>query len=166
MSKKISRRDFLRMSAMGAASVALASCGPTATAAVAPTKAPEVKKEEPTAIPTQAAAATAVPTVAASKESPALAELVKAGKLPPLSERLPKNPLTLSPVNAIGKYGGRLRISNSWFAGCMEESMYGHSALRWIDDGLGIAPGMCEFLGNQRRQHCLDAALPRRPEMV
>ena len=24
------------------------------------------------------------------------------------------------------------------------ESQYGHSALRWIDDGLGIAPGMVE----------------------
>ncbi|KKK71602.1 hypothetical protein LCGC14_2912280, partial [marine sediment metagenome] len=35
-----------------------------------------------------------------------LAELVKAGKLPPVDERLPENPRVVEPVEKIGKYGG------------------------------------------------------------
>src|SRR6266849_8388219 len=35
-----------------------------------------------------------------------LAELVKAGKLPPVAERIGQDPLVLKPVHEIGKYGG------------------------------------------------------------
>ena len=41
-------------------------------------------------------------------EAPQLAELVKAGKLPPVHERLPENPMVLTPLEAVG--GGDLRI--------------------------------------------------------
>ncbi|MEQ4209146.1 ABC transporter substrate-binding protein [Actinopolymorpha sp. B9G3] len=43
-----------------------------------------------------------------AKESPMLADLVKAGKLPKLAERLPKVPLTVTPVDEVGTYGGEL----------------------------------------------------------
>jgi len=39
------------------------------------------------------------------KEAPMLAELVKAGKLPPVAQRLPENPLVV-PADEIGTYGG------------------------------------------------------------
>ena len=39
-------------------------------------------------------------------EAPMLWELVKEGKLPPVEERLPSQPLVVEPVEAIGKYGG------------------------------------------------------------
>jgi peptide/nickel transport system substrate-binding protein len=39
-------------------------------------------------------------------EAPMLAELVKAGKLPPVDQRIPEEPLVLKPVHAVGKYGG------------------------------------------------------------
>jgi len=54
-------------------------------------------------------------------------------------------PLTLSPVDEIGKYGGRIRSywPGTW-SGHYQESQYGHSPLRWIEDGLAIAPGMCD----------------------
>ncbi|MBX6772317.1 MAG: hypothetical protein IRY83_11370, partial [Chloroflexi bacterium] len=39
-------------------------------------------------------------------EAPMLAELVKAGKLPPVEQRLPEDPLVYKPVDQIGKYGG------------------------------------------------------------
>lgn len=39
-------------------------------------------------------------------EAPMLAELVKQGKLPPVEQRLPKNPLVVTPVEEIGQYGG------------------------------------------------------------
>src|SRR5690606_25129178 len=43
------------------------------------------------------------------KEAPALTALVKEGKLPPLEERLPKNPVVVEPVDQIGVYGGTWR---------------------------------------------------------
>jgi peptide/nickel transport system substrate-binding protein len=43
------------------------------------------------------------------KEAPALAELVKAGKLPPVQERIGQDPLVVKPLREIGKYGGTWR---------------------------------------------------------
>jgi len=40
-------------------------------------------------------------------ESPEMAARVAAGELPPVSERVPKNPLVVEPVHEIGTYGGR-----------------------------------------------------------
>jgi len=49
--------------------------------------------------------APAAAVVAKYKEAPVLAELVKAGKLPPVDQRLPENPLVV-PGDQIGQYGG------------------------------------------------------------
>jgi len=43
------------------------------------------------------------------QEAPMLAALVASGDLPPVEERLPKNPLVIEPADGIGKYGG------TWF---------------------------------------------------
>src|SRR5437588_6312878 len=43
------------------------------------------------------------------KEAPELAELVKQGKLPPVAQRLPAEPLVLKPLKQTGKYGGTWR---------------------------------------------------------
>ena len=40
------------------------------------------------------------------QEAPALAEMVKAGKLPPVEQRLPSEPMVLEPLRRAGKYGG------------------------------------------------------------
>ena len=45
----------------------------------------------------------------AFKEAPQLAELVKAGKLPPVAERIGQDPLVIKPLHSIGKYGGTWR---------------------------------------------------------
>ncbi len=42
-------------------------------------------------------------------EAPMLAELVKAGKLPPVEKRLPEEPMVVKPVHSIGRYGGTWR---------------------------------------------------------
>jgi peptide/nickel transport system substrate-binding protein len=42
-------------------------------------------------------------------EAPQLAESVKAGKLPPVAERIGQDPLVIKPVHEIGKYGGTWR---------------------------------------------------------
>ena len=43
------------------------------------------------------------------KEAPQLAELVKAGKLPPVEQRIGQDPLVVKPLREIGKYGGTWR---------------------------------------------------------
>jgi peptide/nickel transport system substrate-binding protein len=154
--KKPTRREFLFVSAASVAGVVLAACttpaattqapGTTSTSATDTPAAAPVAGATPTPIPTEAATATTVPTsAAAAKESPLLAQSVKDGKLPPLDQRLPKVPLTLAPIDGIGKYGGRLRqFWGGGWSGSLQESQYGHSPLRFIDDGLGIAPGMLD----------------------
>ncbi|HMR32899.1 MAG TPA: ABC transporter substrate-binding protein, partial [Geminicoccus sp.] len=47
---------------------------------------------------------------ASYSEAPTLAEAVKAGKLPPLDQRLPSDPEVLKPLDSVGKYGGQLRF--------------------------------------------------------
>jgi peptide/nickel transport system substrate-binding protein len=42
-------------------------------------------------------------------ESPDLAALVKAKKLPPVAQRIPQEPLVLKPLREVGKYGGTWR---------------------------------------------------------
>ena len=43
------------------------------------------------------------------KEAPALAELVKAGKFPPVQERIGQDPLVVKPLRETGRYGGTWR---------------------------------------------------------
>ncbi|UCC72356.1 MAG: ABC transporter substrate-binding protein [Gemmatimonadota bacterium] len=43
------------------------------------------------------------------QEAPMLAEMVAAGELPPVDERLPANPMVIEPFEQIGQYGGTLR---------------------------------------------------------
>jgi peptide/nickel transport system substrate-binding protein len=60
--------------------------------------------------PEEYAAATGS-TISGYNEAPELAELVASGALPPVEERLPAAPVVVSPEEAIGKYGGPLRMS-------------------------------------------------------
>lgn len=42
-------------------------------------------------------------------EAPMLAEMVNTGSLPPVAERLPKQPMVITPIESIGQYGGTWR---------------------------------------------------------
>ncbi|NLT43732.1 MAG: ABC transporter substrate-binding protein, partial [Anaerolineae bacterium] len=66
---------------------------------------------EATTAPAAATSAPAAPAEGASKykEAPMLAEMVAAGTLPPVEERLPKNPMVIPVTESIGKHGG------TWF---------------------------------------------------
>jgi len=106
--KTLTRRKFLALSAGTVASAVLAACGAPQSPTSAPTQVPKPA-------PTQAAGAqpTLVPTTPAKptkfNEAPMLAELVKQGKLPPVEQRLPPEPLVVKPTSKVGKYGGTLR---------------------------------------------------------
>jgi peptide/nickel transport system substrate-binding protein len=146
--KKVSRREFLRLSAVGAAGVVLAACAQETAAPVVetkPTEAPKAAEATPTQRVLVQDTPTPVPTAEAqSVEPPVLQAKVDSGELPPLVDRLPTVPLTLSPVDTIGKYGGRLKMASWWQDGGIEAKQYGHSAIRFVDDGLGLAPGHIE----------------------
>ena len=62
-------------------------------------------------------------------EAPVLAAKVKAGTLPPVTERLPKSPLVVEPAERVGSYGG------SWRA-----AMLGPSDTSWLDRTVGYDP--------------------------
>ncbi|MGV9382450.1 ABC transporter substrate-binding protein [Nonomuraea sp. NPDC003707] len=64
-----------------------------------------------------------------AKESPALAQLVKSGKLPPLEQRLPKNPLVVTPLKEPGRYGG------TWAS-----ALVGDDDIDWLTNTLGYEP--------------------------
>lgn len=50
------------------------------------------------------------------KEAPSLADLVKAGKLPPVEQRLPAQPVVVQPVERMGVYGGTWRSATTGVA--------------------------------------------------
>src|SRR5258707_2540636 len=79
------------------------------------------------------------------KEAPALAELVKAGKLPPVDKRLPENPLVVPVVEKVGEYGGVWRRA---FLGPADANNYVRvvydSLFRCSPDGAKIEPKIAE----------------------
>lgn len=79
--------------AQPAATPAAAGATPGAAGATAPVKMVQIVDTKPTKF----------------GEAPMLADLVKAGKLPPVEQRLPEEPLVYKPVDEIGKYGGTWR---------------------------------------------------------
>jgi peptide/nickel transport system substrate-binding protein len=116
---KINRREFIRVSALATAGVAVAACAKT----------PEPKEEATaTTAPKVEATATPVPEAApAANQPPMLADMVKAGSLPALDERIPAEPLVLEVQEEIGEYGGTWRRGYSGIADrwgptkCIEE---------------------------------------------
>lgn len=106
----ITRREFLRNTSLAAGAVSLAGLAPTLVRAgqaseaklgaqfIGKLEGPEIIRD-----------ATKFPKT--FKEAPMLAELVKAGKLPPVEQRLPEpaDLMVIKPLKEIGKYGGRWR---------------------------------------------------------
>src|SRR5690606_25436590 len=79
------------------------------------------------------------------QEAPMLAELVAAGELPPVEERLPEEPLVIEPFEGIGTYGGVIRRG---FTGPGDHNNYTRwaydSLLRFAVDGSEILPHIIE----------------------
>ncbi|PMQ01073.1 MAG: peptide ABC transporter substrate-binding protein [Dictyoglomus sp. NZ13-RE01] len=80
-------------------------------------------------------------------EAPMLAELVKQGKLPPVEQRLPKNPVVIKPFEEIGTYGGTWR--RAWLGagdrwGIAKISYDASNLFRWSPDGTKVIPWLVE----------------------
>jgi peptide/nickel transport system substrate-binding protein len=114
MKTRMTRRKFLYSSALATVGVVAAGC----TQAPAPIPPPATQAP---AKATEAQAPVPEASEAAVKESPMLADLVKAGKLPPLEQRLPVDPLVVNagmritkeelPELTRGKLGGNFKYS-------------------------------------------------------
>jgi peptide/nickel transport system substrate-binding protein len=134
---RLSRRDFLRLSGVTTAGALIAACAPAG----------EAPAPGPAATTASTVAEPAAPAVAGQKykEAPQLAELVRAGQLPPVDERLPKNPMVVEPLHEIGRYGG------DWRGGTVETNgdiwtrngSY-EQLLRWTPEWDGIMPNIAE----------------------
>lgn len=125
----MNKRNLLWLVGLIALLAVIAACAPAPTPA--PTAAPPTAAPAATnaPVPTAAPAATAVP-VSKYKEAPALAQLVKDGKLPPVDKRLPDNPAVVDAAE-IGQYGG------IWHRGTLGPSDFNGIA-RVIDDALAV----------------------------
>jgi peptide/nickel transport system substrate-binding protein len=126
LQQRLSRRDLFRNA--GVAGISLSALldlasqpAALAQAPAAPAPTPKIgaqligKLEGPTTITDQSKFPKTF------KEAPQLAELVKAGKLPSVKERIGEDPLVIKPVHEIGRYGGTIRRGftgpGDWSAG-------------------------------------------------
>jgi peptide/nickel transport system substrate-binding protein len=124
----ISRRQFLYGSAVVAGSVALAACSPSGG-----DNGGAGGATEPIAKPAKFNQA---PNIDSS--------------LPPVEERLPENPYVI-PHNWVteGKYGGKINMNvfsttGAATANSNRQYFYGHSPLRYVNDGKDVLPGLVE----------------------
>lgn len=132
---KMRKDGYLRLFAFVAILGLLVAC-----AAPAQPAAPASEAPQETAAQEAAAAAPA-----AGKEAPMLAELVAAGALPPLEERLPPSPLVLEPVESPGVYGGTLRmVAGDDGMGWLRMTVGTESLAKWERDVSGARPNVLE----------------------
>jgi peptide/nickel transport system substrate-binding protein len=129
--RKISRREFLQVTAMAVGGGTLAACNPT------------------TPVPTTAPAATNTPaaTVPAGpqySEPPMLEDLVATGKLPPVAERLPATPWVAPVLDKNGKSGGVIRRGFTGPGDKWGMSKLCDRAMVWFDLDLVMRPRQCE----------------------
>lgn len=115
----------------------LAGCGAPAAQPAEPAAA------EPAQDAAQSTTQEAAPS--AAKEAPMLAEMVTAGSLPPVEERLPANPLMLEPVESAGQYGGTIRmVAGDDNLGWLRMTVGNEGLVKWERDVSGIRPNLLE----------------------
>ncbi|NPV06757.1 MAG: ABC transporter substrate-binding protein [Anaerolineae bacterium] len=101
---RLTRRGFLRVTGL-AASAAVAGCAP----APAPTAPPEEPTAAPVVVELTPTTAPVEEVPSKYKEAPEMADRVARGELPPVDERLPRDPMVVQPIEEIGQYGGTWR---------------------------------------------------------
>lgn len=136
----MTRRAVLGHSAALAAAVTLGACTSDTS------DSPKRRANDAAGNGRVGSATTPLPVPKKLREAPSLAEQVRAGELPPLKERLPEKPYVV-PHNWLepGMYGGGLTMCTAATSDASnKEFMYGHSMLRWLNDGRDIGPGLVE----------------------
>jgi peptide/nickel transport system substrate-binding protein len=85
-------------------------------------------------------------SVTAQGQAPALAEMVAAGTLPPLEERLPNSPEVITPLESVGTYGGTIRrfLSGSNDHNSFLRFVGPQGLTRWKADFSEVIPNVAE----------------------
>lgn len=95
-------------------------------------------------------------SAAQADEAPLLAEQVKAGKLPPEAERLPKEPRTItideSTGRQVGKRGGTIRMLMGEQTDVRMVTVYGYARLVAYDRDLQIVPDILASFENDKNK--------------
>ena len=93
---------------------------------------------------------------ALSDEAPVLAELVKAGKLPPEAERLPKEPRVMtideSTGRTVGKRGGTIRTLMAEQGDLRLMTVYGYARLVAYNSSLEMQPDILASYENDKNK--------------
>ncbi|MFH2040756.1 MAG: ABC transporter substrate-binding protein [Chloroflexota bacterium] len=115
--------------------VFLTGCSPQATPTTEPTRV-ILPTEEPEV----------VEPASVFIEAPQLADLVAAGELPPVDERLPKNPMVIQPVERVGTYGGtwRMGITESSDLKFIRVNAGYENLLRWDPNWSRVIPNIAQ----------------------
>lgn len=140
--RKISRREFLSTSAAVSAGMLLAACGGSDEAG-----APETEAEAQEGASEEGASEESSAAMPDSKykEAPMLAELVAAGQLPSVDDRLPTDPLVIEPHEEIGQYEGTWhRVATSAGDTQLHAKMTYEWLIRYNVDGTNIVPNAAE----------------------
>lgn len=145
--KKISRREFIRLSTLATAGMVASACvaAQPPAAVEQPAEAAVVVEEKVVEeAPKEEAAVEEAMPASKYKEAPMLAALVKAGELPSVDERLPANPAVFDSLDGVGNYGGTLRrgfkgVSDRWGPTKMQDD-----SLLWYTPELGLRACLAE----------------------
>jgi peptide/nickel transport system substrate-binding protein len=154
--RALTRRNFLYLTGLAATGVVATACGggeplpgqtpqqPQATAAAQPTAAPT--QAQRAIQPTIVAQQTPVAAPARYKEAPQFAQLVKDGKLPPVEQRVPKNPIVLAPVEKVGKWGGtwRMGLVGGQDTAWLVRTLGNEHLVRWDPTWSQVIPNVAE----------------------
>ena len=73
-----------------------------------------------------------------------LAELVQQGTIPPVDQRLPKNPLVLDGLDGVGKYGGTLRRGFNGVSDRWGPTKIQNESLTWYNSDLSLRANLVE----------------------
>lgn len=80
----------------------------------------------------------------AQQQAPMLDERVASGELPPVAERLPKNPLVVQPLESVGKYGGvwRMGLRGGDDNGMIAKTVAYEGLVRWDHSWEKVIPNL------------------------
>ena len=81
-------------------------------------------------------------TIGSYAESPMLTDMVEAGELPPVADRLPKEPQVIRPYREIGKFGGQFRGNAGAGGGGERQESQTQGLLIWSPDTRDLYPNI------------------------
>ncbi|UXN75931.1 hypothetical protein N8D56_27495 (plasmid) [Devosia sp. A8/3-2] len=105
----------------------------------------------------------------AFNQAPDLQALVGAGSLPPVAERLPVEPLVLTPLNEVGTYGGDMRTDllggTDRGYGWLNRILGYEPPVRFAPEGGTVVPNIATSPGSEPGEHRIHLPPARRYEM-